>query len=56
MKSCLAIVVFTILFIFAFEFIDWLAVVTAPVVGPLVLWGVLVYLIVLLVRAYKAAK
>ncbi len=56
MKSCFAMIGFMFVFLLGWAFIEWLAEVTAPVMGPLVLWGVIVYLIVLLVRAYKAAK
>jgi hypothetical protein len=55
MKSCFAMIGFMFVFLVGWAFIEWLAEVTAPVMGPLVLWGVIVYLIVLLVRAYKAA-
>lgn len=55
MKSCLTVFVMTALFLVVWAALDWFATVTSPVLGPLVLWGVVVWLIVLMVRAYKDA-
>lgn len=45
-----------IAFIAAFTFIDWLAGVTAPVMGPVLMLGILAFLVYIIVQLVKAGR
>lgn len=46
----------TLAFLFIYGLVDWLAGVTAPVLGPLLLAGIIAFLVWLMVRLAKAGK
>jgi hypothetical protein len=49
-------ILFTVGFVALYGFVEWFAGVTAPVLGPLAIVGLLVTLIWLMVRLYKWGK